>query len=108
MTPRRSTASGAVEIRIKNDSNLDFDRVRVDFPDQHAVDYGPVSAGGTTPFRAIGRAYQYAGVSVMVGNQELSLLPIDYLGEQELPPGRYTYSLSVNNGQLTMQLEKAN
>ena len=37
---------------------------------------------------------------------ELSLQPIDFLGETELSAGRYTYSLDVDNGQLILQLEK--
>ena len=98
--------SGRVEIRIRNNSNVDFDRVRVHFPDQHDVDYGPVPKGGVTAFQATTRAYRYAGVSVEAGNQELSLQPIDYMGEQELSAGLYTYSLGVDNGHLTMQLEK--
>lgn len=108
MTPTGDETSGRVEIRIKNGSDVDFDRVRVHFPDQREVDYGPVPKGGVTAFQATSRAYRYAGFSVRAGNQELSLHPIDYVGEQELPPGRYTYSLGVDNGRLTVQLEKVN
>jgi hypothetical protein len=106
MTPTSGAEGGPVEVRIKNDSDVDFDRVRVHFPDQHEVDYGPVPKGGVTAFQATGRAYRYAGVSVVAGNHELSLQPIDYLGEQELPAGRFTYALGMDNGQLTMRLEK--
>ena len=108
MNPAGGEKSGRVEIRIKNGSDVDFDRVRVHFPDQREVDYGPVPKGGVTAFQATSRAYRYAGFSVKAGNQELSLQPIDYVGEQELSPGRYTYSLGVDNGRLTVQLEKVN
>ncbi len=106
MNPTSGEPSGRVEIRIKNASNLNFDRVRVDLPDEPDVDYGPVSEGSVTAFRSTSRAYRYAGFSVKVGMQELSLHPIDYMGEQELPAGRYTYVLDVDNGRLTVQLEK--
>ena len=53
-------------------------------------------------------SYRYADFSVKAGGQELSLQPIDYMGEQELSAGRYTYSLGVDNGRLTVQLEKVN
>ena len=106
MNPTSGAGSGSVEVRIRNDSNLDFDRVRVQFPDQHEVDYGPVPQGGVTAFQPTSRAYRYAGVSVEAGDQELAWQPIDYLGEQELSAGRYTYALGVDNGQLTMQLER--
>jgi hypothetical protein len=62
----------------------------------------------STAFQATSRAYRYAGLSVLAGNEELSLQPIDYMGEQELSAGRYTYSLGVDNGQLTVQLEAVN
>jgi hypothetical protein len=100
--------SDRVEIRIRNDSDLDFDSVRVHFPEGRDVDYGPVPKGGSSGFQAIGRAYRYAGLSVKAGKKELSLQPIDYLGEKELPAGRYAYALGVDNGRLTIQLEKVN
>lgn len=98
--------SDLVEIRIRNGSDLDFDSVLAHFPEGRDVDYGPVPKGGITAFQAIGRAYRYAGFSVKAGKQKLSLQPIDYLGEKELPAGRYTYALGVDNGRLTVQLEK--
>jgi hypothetical protein len=98
-------ACNRVEIRIRNDSNRDFDRVRVEFPDQQEVDYGPVSKGGVSSYQTPDRAYRYAGVSVESANQELSFQPIDYMGETELPAGRYTYVLGVLDGQLTVQLD---
>jgi hypothetical protein len=105
MSPSSGAESGPVEIRIKNDSDVDFDRVRVQFPDQHEIDYGPVPRGGVTDFQATDRAYRYAGVSVVAGDQELSLQPIDFLGERELSMGRYTYLLGVEDGRLTLRLE---
>src|SRR5688572_16905096 len=59
--------SGRVEIRIRNGSEMDFDEVRVHFPDQRDVDYGPVPRGGVTAFQAATRAYRYAGFSVKAG-----------------------------------------
>ena len=106
MSQTSSQNSSRVEIRIRNGSDLDFDRVRVHFPEGREVDYGPVPKGGVTAFQAISRAYRYAGFSVKAGKQELSLQPIDYLGERELPAGRYTYVLGVDDGRLTVQLEK--
>jgi hypothetical protein len=102
----RGQISSFAQIRVGNNSDLDFDRVRVHFPEGREMDYGPVPKGGVTVFQSIGRAYRYAGFSVQAGAQELSLQPIDYMGERELPVGRYTYALGVDNGRLTVQLEK--
>jgi hypothetical protein len=98
---------GRVEIRVRNVSDLDFDSVRAYFPEGE-VDYGPVSKGAVSAFRPTGRAYRYAGFSVKSGNRELSLRPIDYMGEQELTEGRYTYALDVDDGVLTVRLQEAN
>jgi hypothetical protein len=95
-----------VEIRIKNGSNIDFDRVTVEFPGPREVDYGPVPKGGVTAFQTVTHAYRYAGVAVTAGGRQLSIQPMDYLGEEELSPGRYTYSLDIENGNLVLQLEQ--
>jgi hypothetical protein len=67
---------------------------------------GRLQTGGVTAFRATSRAYRYAGFTVKAGTRELTLQPIDYMGEQELGAGRYTYALGVENGRLTVRLEK--
>jgi hypothetical protein len=106
VNPASGGPRGRVEIRIRNGSALDFEQVRVHLPDEPEVDYGPVPRGGVTAFRATSRAYRYAGFTVKAGGQELSLQPIDYLGERELPAGRYTYVLGVDDGRLTVHLEE--
>jgi hypothetical protein len=105
MNPASGEKTGRVEIRIRNESDVDFDRVLVQFPGQREVDYGALRKGAVTAFKATSRAYRYAGLSVRAGSQGLSLQPIDYLGEQELSAGRYPYALGVENGRLTVQLE---
>jgi hypothetical protein len=94
-------------IRIQNATGENFDRVRVYFPDRCEVDYGAVAKGSLSAFRGTRRAYRYAGLKVTVGDRELSLQPIDYVGERELAPGRYTYVLGIEEGRLTIALEKA-
>lgn len=106
MSVSHGAESGPVEVRIRNDSGLDLDSVCVEFPDQHAVEYGAVPPGGVTDFQATHRAYRYAMVAVTAGNDTLSVHPIDYLGEQELAAGQYTYALGIDNGRLTMHLEQ--
>jgi hypothetical protein len=103
MKPSDSERRGRVEIRVKNVSDRDFDRVRAHFPEGE-VDYGPVPKAGVTTFRSTGRAYRFAGFSVKAGDRELLLQPLDYLGEQELPAGRYTFALDLDNGALVARL----
>jgi hypothetical protein len=96
-----------VQIRIKNASDIDFDSVRLVFPERDEADYGAVPKGRFSAFRDTNRAFRYAQVHVKAGGRDISLEPIDYVGEQELTPGRYTYVLRIEGNRLTIDLEKA-
>jgi hypothetical protein len=86
---------GSVEIRIANQSDVDFDVVIVGFP-YGQEEYGAVSAGGVTGYREVENAYRYAYVEVHVDGDTFVLQPVDYVGEVLLPPGRYTYALDLD------------
>lgn len=96
-----------VNVRVRNASAADFDRVVVVFPKQHEVDYGRLPKGEVSQLRTTAQAYRYAGIRVTIGQRELALTPIDYVGEQPLVPGRYTYVLGVEGERLTLSLERA-
>jgi hypothetical protein len=107
MNPTSATGGRPVEIRIKNASDIDFDRVRVVFPERDEADYGAVAQGRSSAFHATSRAYRYAQVHVKAGDRDISLQPMDYVGEQELAPGRYTYVVRIEGNRLAIDLEKA-
>ena len=96
-----------IEIRIRNNSEIDFDSVRVVFPDRDEAVFGPIPKGTSSDFKRTTRAYRYAEIHVKAGGQELRLQPYDYVGERELTPGRYSYVLGVQENRLTIDLEKA-
>ena len=85
---------GDPEVRVANRSTLDFDRVLVTFSDRE-VDYGSVTAGAASDYRAARGAYGYARVEVHVDTARLVLQPIDFVGETPLGAGRYTYALTL-------------
>jgi hypothetical protein len=95
-------------IRVRNASAVDFDEVRVFFPDDPAaaVSYGAVKAGAASDYKPVGRAYRYAHIEATAGEREFVLRPIDYVGEEELPAGRFTYVLSIVADRLTVDLER--
>jgi hypothetical protein len=95
-----------IEIRIRNASEIDFDSVRVVFPDRDEARFGPISKGASSDFKRTARAYRYAEIHVNAGGRELRLQPYDYVGEQPLAPGRYSYVLGVQGERLTVDLEK--
>ncbi len=87
-----------VSVRVANGGTLSFDEVTVWFPDS-VVNYGAVPAGTRSEYRSVERAFGYARVDIRVGNEVKSLVPIDYVGEPFLPAGRYTYTLSLEEGE---------
>ena len=95
-----------VEIRIRNDSEIDFDSVRVVFPDRDEARFGPIPKGTVSDFKHTARAYRYAEIHVNSGGREFTLQPYDYVGERELPPGRYSYLLGIQGDRLTIGLEE--
>ena len=103
-----ASAAAAVSIRIENASNLDFDAVFVFFPDHpgQAVSYGPIQKGAVSDYQNTSRAYRYAHVEAKVGNRTFTLRPIDYVGEEELPTGRFTYVLRIEGERLSTDLRK--
>ena len=95
-----------IEIRIRNDSEIDFASVRVVFPDRDEAHFGPIPKGASSDFKSTTRAYRYAEIHVNAGGRELRLQPYDYVGELQLTPGRYTYVLGIQGDRLTINLEK--
>ena len=107
MSQEGASGSPAVEIRVRNESPVDFEHVTVQFPQTgEPVDFGAVRRGGSSGFHNVALAYRYAPVQVKAGERELVFQPIDYVGEQELDAGRYTYVLGVDSGVLTIELER--
>jgi hypothetical protein len=84
---------GEVRIRVENASALDFTSTIVGFP-QQTEDYGAVGAGQASEYRTIGQAYRYAYFEVAAGGRRYVLQPIDYVGEELLEEGSYTYQLT--------------
>jgi hypothetical protein len=83
-----------VNIRIKNDSSVNFDEVQVGTNEELYINIAP---GEYSNYLVYEMAYKYAFVEIKSGEDSyVSLQPIDFVGEQELPIGFYTYKLSVN------------
>jgi hypothetical protein len=100
-----SPGDGDIQIRIGNESSSPFSNVAVIFPEQE-VDYGAVRVGGVSNYRRVTVAYGYARIDVQIGSTALRIQPIDYVGESQLQPGRYTYALDIIDGHLMLELKR--
>ncbi|MGB5228479.1 MAG: hypothetical protein WBN55_09450 [Eudoraea sp.] len=90
-----------INIRIKNDSNINFDEVQVGTNEELYTNTAP---GDYSNYLVYEMAYQYAFVEIKSGEDIYVLQPIDFVGETELPIGFYTYKLNINEeGEVSLQ-----
>jgi hypothetical protein len=96
------TSSGyATEIRVRNDSDVDFKDVVVG-----GKKYGDIKPGATTDYQTWKTAYRYSPVMLIADSKPMQLQPIDYLGERELGDGHFTYVLSIREGRLDIRADR--
>jgi hypothetical protein len=88
-----STHSG-VNIRITNASSFDYYGVYVNTTGGQ-FNFGNVKSSHSSIYHEFDSAYGYASMTMTVNNKEARLIPIDYVGEQKLPPGNYTYKVTI-------------
>ena len=97
---------GDVRIRIANLSSFPFERVDVVFP-ENEVSYGAIPSQGLSDYHDVSTAYRYAYIEVQIAGEELIIQPLDYVGENKLGSGKYTYALNVSvEGHLTLQFQE--
>jgi hypothetical protein len=95
---------GPVEIRVHNASAATMADVVIHFPDE-SVEYGTLAPGEASGYRAVELAYRIASVAVTIDGESHGLQVVDYVGEEPLMGGRYTYRLDLFEGvSLTLEL----
>ncbi len=82
----------SVNIRIKNSSSRIFDRVLVESEDHVYEDVGTDTFSDYQEYES---AYRYNYIEITSGEETFVLQPVDFVGEEELPIGLYTYDLTV-------------
>ena len=93
----------ASEIRVRNDSNVDFKDVVVG-----GETYGDIKQGATSGYQTWKLAYRYSSVSLVAGSKPLTIRPLDYVGEKPLGDGYFTFVLTIKDGRLDFRSEKDN
>jgi len=90
-----------VNIRLKNESDLNYKDIVV-----YNVDYGNLDSGGFSEYKVFEKAYRYANVKLSAQGTEYTLQPYDYVGEEPLKDGNYTYVLTLIEGNVNIELVK--
>jgi len=92
-----------INIRIKNKSSLVFDEVVVG--GENNV-YEMVTPDSYSEYQEFETAYPYAYIQITSGEEVFVLQPIDFVGEEILPIGLYTYELNVDEeGQVSLEFQ---
>lgn len=92
-------------LRIENVSSSLFSSVLVKFPGAEGS-YGSIKPGGFSRYREFEIAYRYGYIEVASGGERYRLQPIDYVGEQPLEQGRYTYRLHIEEDYLSLEFRR--
>ncbi len=98
---RPDAPSDKVEIRVKNTGTYSLGSVVLLFPAganisfDHRVDYGSLAAGAASDYVTVPYSYRYTPATVSSGQNSYCPLFYDWVGEDLLPPGRYTFGLGI-------------
>jgi len=83
-----------VNIRVKNDANFNFNKVQVGSEDKIHENVAP---GKYSEYLEYERAYKYAYIKIEGDSTNYVAQPIDFVGEDTLSIGFYTYELNVSD-----------
>lgn len=88
-------SSGGVEVRVENASDVWYDEATLYTLDGPQT-YSDLAPGARSPYVSVSVAYRSATTQVVLDGDTLRLQVIDYVGEEPLSAGRYTYVLTVS------------
>ena len=95
-----------VNIRLSNISSTAFENIIVNTSTGN-VDYGDLNPGAFSEYKNFEIAYRYAFIQLNCNGETYTLQPIDYVGEEPLKNGNYTYKLDFDDQDgLTFMLSK--
>lgn len=83
-----------VQIRVRNNSIYTFENVLVNTSGGE-YSYGNIPAGSASDYHTFQFAYRYAYFSLQINGSDYVIQPVDYVGEEKLVDGQYTYVLAV-------------
>lgn len=94
------------QVRVHNATGAQLESVRVLAPvvPPRPVAFGPLDDDAHSDYHDVPDARRIAHVEATGPAGDLVLQPYDLVGEEPLPPGRWTYRLSVTQGRLRLDV----
>jgi hypothetical protein len=93
-------------IRLKNNSTYTFNHTKASF-NSSLSDFGTLDPGQVSEYKEYESSYNYGTSIVVIGQDTLWSIAIDYVGERLIEPGHYTYELSIVSEDDTLQIRTA-
>lgn len=81
-------------IRVKNSSVYNYSSVKISFTTA-GEHFGDILSGSLSGYKKFPVAYRYGYVQLYIDGHEYVLQPIDYVGEEPLGSGYFTYTVAV-------------
>lgn len=86
------------KIRLANTSQYDFQNIVVNTTTGN-INFEDLNSGQKTEYKVFEKAYRYAYVELEIEGKTYKLQPTDYVGENSLENGNYTYQIDANDSQ---------
>jgi hypothetical protein len=81
-------------LRIKNNSKYNICNFEID-PQFGKVNCGNIKKDETTCYRSFDTVFNYAYLHFFIGDKEFTVQPFDYVGEEPLGIGNFTYLIDI-------------
>lgn len=88
----KDTTSGTeVQIRLANNSSVAFEDATF-----NGENFGDLAPNEKSEYRTFEKAYAYGAVSMTIAGEPYGWFPIDYVGEEPLSSGKYTFEYTFD------------
>ncbi|PFG18223.1 META domain-containing protein [Propionicimonas paludicola] len=98
-----SSPTAGVHVRIYNDTGVTVRDVKLGFQDGLVIREGAMAPGTYSEYMGLKVAYRLASLEAKVDGHPYRITPIDYVGEQPLEPGNYTYRIRLTEGVMFLE-----
>jgi hypothetical protein len=98
-----SNAATAVHVRLYNDTGVTVRNVKVGFLDGVVIKEAAMEPGSYGEYVSPEVAYRIASLEATADGHPYRSRPVDYVGEQPLEPGNYTFSIRLVEGVMFLE-----
>lgn len=97
LTTFSCTKDTEVNLRLSNKSSVNFQDATF-----NNTNFGDLAPGETSEYRTFKKFYGYGSVSITIDGENYGWMPIDYVGEEPVESGNYTFEYRFNTDTKTL------